>query len=88
MKTDLILLILAAAAVIWIVSSIAGAYTEKPLYSRVFMFITNELHFKIHPSTIQYRLITNYNLTPKQAEDCIENYAEGIDWFESYFKAK
>jgi len=88
MKTDLILLIVAAAAVIWVISALVGAYTEKPLFVRVFMYITNELHFKTHPSQIKFKLITNYDLTPKQAEDCMEFYAEGIDWFDTYFRGR
>lgn len=88
MKTDLILLIVSAAAVLWAISAIAGAYTQKPLFVRVFMYITNELHFKTHPSQIIYKLIADYNLTPKQADECMEHYAEGIDWFDSYFRGK
>lgn len=79
---NLLLLIFSAGAIFWFFSSMINKSVQGSLSHRVYRFITNELHFQTHPSTIEYWLIVRYNLTPKQAADCIENYGNGIEWFE------
>jgi hypothetical protein len=80
--TDILLIMFAAAAVIIIAGKIAGAYVEKPKFLQVYMYITDELFKQTHPSTIEFRLITKFDLEPHEAQQCMENYAEGIGWFE------
>ena len=53
---------------------------------RMYYYMTNERHASTPESDIQYGLIYKFNLSVKEANEAMDNYHQGQDWFVERFK--